>query len=760
MKKILLFLAAALTTAQAQIGAEIDGKVHFPLSTYHVVWNSPGADATGSMPIGNGDLGANVYAVEKGDLYLLLGKTDAFDRSGNVLKTGRIRIRLTPNPFGHSMAMKQTLNLEQGCIDVEALYRNTEQKIRIRLWVDANSPVYRVEVSSNFNLDLKVEPEFWERGDGSFDKLETVGNRLVWHYANGNRSVFPEDLAYYEIPQLAQTHQDPYMYNTFGCAMQVEGWTPVDGSFSGYDKTFNIEIASLTRHASDLEVWRSEILRLLDNYRRDGAWDRHCRWWTDFWNRSWITASDRTLPAEEREKSMKPEAPGKRGEKDGAFIVSQAYNVSRYLMACQGRGRYQTQFNGGIFTMPFPDYRTGKGLMFGEDERDWSNRFTFQNQRLMYWPMPAAGDFDLMRPFFNYYYSILDLRKAITKAWFGHEGAYWRENTQLTGREIDDASNRPPLMNGKPPKTEKGKPLPHAWYHNYHFNSGMELTAMALEYYLHTENAAFLRDTLAPIAREVLTFYARHYETDSKGKLYFYPSQVLETWWDAANPMPDVAGMHYLVTELLKIKDLSQQDRKFYEQLKKQMPDLPLGEENGRKFLLPAAKYEHMGNSENGELYAVFPYSLFGVVAGNADIVAATMERRVHKNSFDYRCWTQDQIQYACAGMGREAAEGLVHRWSTYSTHLRFPFFGKESPDYVPDFDHNGSGSIALQKMVVQESGDRIFLLPAWIPEWDATFRLRLRRNTVIQGVVRNGKLESWSITPESRKKDVTVLFP
>ena len=167
-----------------------------------------------------------------------------------------------------------------------------------------------------------------------------------------------------------------------------------------------------------------------------------------------------------------------------------------------------------------------------------------------------------------------------------------------------------------------------------------------------------------------------------------------------------------------------------------------------------------MGNSENGELYAVFPYSLFGVVAGNADIVAATMERRVHKNSFDYRCWTQDQIQYACAGMGREAAEGLVHRWSTYSTHLRFPFFGKESPDYVHDFDHNGSGSIALQKMVVQESGDRIFLLPAWIPEWDATFRLRLRRNTVIQGVVRNGKLESWSITPESRKKDVTVLFP
>ena len=133
------------------------------------------------------------------------------------------------------------------------------------------------------------------------------------------------------------------------------------------------------------------------------------------------------------------------------------------------------------------------------------------------------------------------------------------------------------------------------------------------------------------------------------------------------------------------------------------------------------------------------------------------MERRVHKNIFDYRCWTQDQIHYACAGMGSEAADGLVHRWSTYSTYMRFPFFGKESPDYVPDFDHNGSGSIALQKMLVQESGDKIFLLPAWIPAWDATFKLRLRHNTIIQGTVKNGKLESWTITPEARKKDVIL---
>jgi hypothetical protein len=38
---------------------------------YNVVWTGPSKDATGVMPIGNGDVAAGVYAIENGDLYLL-----------------------------------------------------------------------------------------------------------------------------------------------------------------------------------------------------------------------------------------------------------------------------------------------------------------------------------------------------------------------------------------------------------------------------------------------------------------------------------------------------------------------------------------------------------------------------------------------------------------------------------------------------------------------------------------------------------------
>jgi uncharacterized protein DUF5703 len=75
-------------------------------------------------------------------------------------------------------------------------------------------------------------------------------------------------------------------------------------------------------------------------------------------------------------------------------------------------------------------------------------------------------------------------------------------------------------------------------------------------------------------------------------------------------------------------------------------------------------------------------------------------------------------------------------------------------------FKDNGAGSVALQKMLLNEAGDKIYLLPAWPKQWDADFKLHASGGTVLTGVVRNGKLQSWNISPESRQADVTVGSP
>jgi hypothetical protein len=133
------------------------------------------------------------------------------------------------------------------------------------------------------------------------------------------------------------------------------------------------------------------------------------------------------------------------------------------------------------------------------------------------------------------------------------------------------------------------------------------------------------------------------------------------------------------------------------------------------------------------------------------------MQYRSNKNAFNYACWTQDQIHWAFAGNAAECALGLVERFRNASTMCRFPLYGKEGPDSCPDLDHFGAGSTALQKMLIQEAGGKILLLPAWPDIWDADFRLHLSGNSVITGTVKDGKLINWEIIPESRKNDVIV---
>ena len=165
-------------------------------------------------------------------------------------------------------------------------------------------------------------------------------------------------------------------------------------------------------------------------------------------------------------------------------------------------------------------------------------------------------------------------------------------------------------------------------------------------------------------------------------------------------------------------------------------------------------------NSENGMLYPVFPFRRFGLGLGSQDIVDWTMQHRTYKNRFNYKCWTQDQIHWAYAGNAEEAKAGLEHRFRHASPQCRFPLYGSEGPDSCPDFDHFGSGSTALQRMLVQEAGNKILLLPAWPAAWDADFKLHVARNTVIQGTVKDGALTQWSINPAARRSDVVVYRP
>ena len=84
------------------------------LDRCNVVWDSPSKNSSGSMPIGNGDIGMNAWVEENGDLLLLISKTDAWDENSRILKVGRVRIALSPSPFVQGTALPAGVEAARG----------------------------------------------------------------------------------------------------------------------------------------------------------------------------------------------------------------------------------------------------------------------------------------------------------------------------------------------------------------------------------------------------------------------------------------------------------------------------------------------------------------------------------------------------------------------------------------------------------------------------------------------------------------------
>ena len=108
------FALAVLCRAALDSVAAVDPLAE--LDRCNVVWESPSTKSSGSMPLGNGDLGLNVWVEENGDLLFFICKTDAWGDSGRLLKLGQVRVRLSPALATGSF--RQELQLRNGVIEI------------------------------------------------------------------------------------------------------------------------------------------------------------------------------------------------------------------------------------------------------------------------------------------------------------------------------------------------------------------------------------------------------------------------------------------------------------------------------------------------------------------------------------------------------------------------------------------------------------------------------------------------------------------
>jgi len=222
--------------------------------------------------------------------------------------------------------------------------------------------------------------------------------------------------------------------------------------------------------------------------------------------------------------------------------------------------------------------------------------------------------------------------------------------------------------------------------------------------------------------------------------------------------MPELAGLHATTARLLALPEslTTAEDRVFLKQLQAKLPALPTTKTpDGKVMLAPAQVFKQKSNSEVPELYAVFPFRQIAIEKPNLDWGVQALNHRADRGA---NGWRQDDIFMAWLGETAQARDYVVQRARSKHEASRFPTFWGPNFDWVPDQDHGSVLLIAVQSMLLQADGRKIYLLPAWPKDWDCEFKLHAPYQTVIEGKVVEGKILDLKVTPNSRRKDIVIM--
>ncbi|QKJ29039.1 hypothetical protein HQ865_04485 [Mucilaginibacter mali] len=774
------------------------------ISAYNVVWDSQSKNSSESMPLGGGDIGCNVW-VENNDLIFYISRSGTFDENSSMLKLGRVRITLPNNPFKNNF--RQELKLKEGYIEIAG-----EHNTLVKLWVEVFKPVIHVSITSNDKFKAKVIFENWRTEDrslatderhqaygysnttpdkiGVFTRKDTISpgkSSLVWYHRDRNdEMIIDREAVQQHLGAVKGQLWNPMKDLIFGGELLAPGMKftgtmdsiYVASKYRGwvYENTQavnaqNIDIVLHTSHSPTNAGWLQGLQQEMKiSAATSEKWNKTKQWWAQYWDHSHIYINQ-----------------DKKGTNDKGREIGRNYNVFRYQLGCNAFGEYPTKFNGGLFVFDADFVKGEYKNRVTPDFRRWGGgSFTAQNQRLVYWPMLKSGDFDLMKPQFDFYARALKNAELRSKIYWGHEGAAFTEQVENFGlpaghtyerlwgtdpfKPRSDSSSTRVLKNVKGEEmkfTDYGF-LTNVWVVD-HYDGQLEFSKMILDYQLYS-GADIGR--YMPFITSAVKFFDQHfqywskklngYPLDADGKLIMYPGTGLETYKGATNSTSTIAGMKTVLTGLLDLpqKYGTPQQRAYWQAVLKRLPEIATREKDGKTVISPAKSWNGKSiNTELPQLYPVFPYHLYGVGLPNLQMAIDTWHHGAdNKNQYSIVSWHPDPIYVADLGLTDEAKDLTTQKLS--DAKYRYPTFWGPGLDWAPDHNWGGSGMIALQEMMMQTVGKKIYLLPAWPKDWDAEVKLHAPYNTTIEATIKDGKVQKLKVTPASRAKDVTVMPP
>ena len=396
---------------------------------------------------------------------MYIAKSGTFDENNSLLKLGRVRLSFEPNPFDDK-SFEQRLLLNDGYVKYTG-----KDNATAKIWVDVFNPVVHIEVDSPERFAVKVAYENWrfqdreivneERNQGSWglytskiangttyaDKIDFHNNGVLMSHRNDKLDLWNFQMKQQGLKKYSEKMYNPMRNNVFGIFVHSEQLKPgaitsghyINTTFKAWNldtktprKSFRIDLSMHQEQTKTYNDWYKGLTKVIKSAAKNTQ-AATIKWWHDYWARSYIIINE------------------DKGEDDAGFQVGKNYQIWRYLMGCNAKGKWPTKFNGGLWT--FDPIFVNVYRPYTPDYRRWGGgTFTAQNQRLLYWPLLRSGDFETMKAQFDFYKRITPNAVLRGQVYQGLDAGAFLEQIDNTGlsnvfeynaQYYDDDANTP-----------------------------------------------------------------------------------------------------------------------------------------------------------------------------------------------------------------------------------------------------------------------------------------------------------------------------